>query len=396
LYVDASQDLGPISPYIFGSNYGPWLGMSVEVLPYVTDAGLTFMRWPGGSWGDQNKVTNLQVDQFIALCEQMGWVPMINANLEGGTAEQAAELVKYANLTKGYGVVYWGIGNEPNLYVDDYPVEQFNKDWREWAVAMRAVDPSIKLVGPEISQFYANPDNDYEADFSHWMIEFLKANGDMVDIVSFHRYPFPRSSTSGPPLIPELRENSREWDELIPYARGLIREYTGRDLPVAVTEVNSSYARNTGGEATMDSHYNAIWWGEVLGRMVKNDVEIVAQFDLTKEFGIVGKFDTNPMYYTYRMYQHFGTERIYASTDDPYVSIYAAQRADGALTLMLINLNSEAATQSLTIDNFEMKGPAEVWLFDAEHNAEQQAAVTLESESAVTLPPESITVYVLN
>jgi hypothetical protein len=45
-----------------------------------------------------------------------------------------------------------------------------------------------------------------------WMVEFLKANGDLVDVVSFHRYPFPSVRISGPPSMDELRLNAQEWD----------------------------------------------------------------------------------------------------------------------------------------------------------------------------------------
>jgi hypothetical protein len=395
LFVDAAQDLGPISPYVYGSNYGPWLGLSPHALDVLPDAGLTFMRWPAGSWGDQNDVTDLQVDQFIALCRQLGWEPMINARLENGAAEQAAALVRYANVTNDYNVRYWGIGNEPNLYVGDYSLERFNREWREWAMAMRAVDPTITLIGPEVSQFYPNPTQDYQQKPLDWLIAFLQANGDLVDIVSIHRYPFPRSTISGPPSIAELRDNSREWDELIPTLRALIREHAGRDLPVAVTEVNSSYARNYSGPATMDSHYNAIWWADVLGRLIRQGVDLVAQFAVVRDFGIVDRFETRPMYSTYLMYRRFGTGRVYASSDDPAVSIFAARRPDGALTLMIVNLGSEPAEKQLRLDGITPAAMAETWLFDAAHNAEQVDATPVGPTATLSLPAESVTLLIV-
>jgi hypothetical protein len=62
-----------------------------------------------------------------------------------------------------------------------------------------------------------------------------------VDIVSFHRYPFPTSNISGPPSIDELRHSAQEWDRIIIHARELIHQYAGRDLPIAVTEFNVAY-----------------------------------------------------------------------------------------------------------------------------------------------------------
>jgi hypothetical protein len=60
---------------------------------------------------------------------------------------------------------------------------------------MKKIDPTIELVGPEINQFSYDPSPGATTNFGQrdedWLIEFLKANGDLVDVVSFHRYPFP-------------------------------------------------------------------------------------------------------------------------------------------------------------------------------------------------------------
>jgi hypothetical protein len=61
LYVNPSQSLGPISPLIYGSNYGPWLLVSVDMLPAAYDSGVTILRFPAGSWGDNNDVKTYQI-----------------------------------------------------------------------------------------------------------------------------------------------------------------------------------------------------------------------------------------------------------------------------------------------------------------------------------------------
>ncbi len=40
-----------------------------------------------------------------------------------GTPEKAAELVRYTNIEKKYGVVYWSIGNEPNLFAEQQHID---------------------------------------------------------------------------------------------------------------------------------------------------------------------------------------------------------------------------------------------------------------------------------
>jgi len=49
LFVDPRTDLGPISPYLFGTNYGPMHAVVLEVMPLVEEAGFTTLRFPGGA-----------------------------------------------------------------------------------------------------------------------------------------------------------------------------------------------------------------------------------------------------------------------------------------------------------------------------------------------------------
>jgi hypothetical protein len=400
LYVDAGRSLGAISPTVYGTNYGPWITVPYDLQEMANAAGITYLRFPGGNWGDQNDLTERQIDQFIALAEQMGAEPSISVRLEGGTVERAVELVRYVNVEKGYGVRYWSIGNEPSLY-EDYDTERYNVEWRQFAEAMRGVDADLLLIGPDIHQYTDQPSTDpQDPQGRDWMQEFLKANGDLVDIVAIHRYPFPRSMSGAATTIDELRANSREWDVIIPKLRADIREITGRDLPVAVTEINSHWSAATGGEATPDSTYNAIWWGDALGRMIRQGVEIVAHFALQSPstyggWGLLARYEARPTYYVYQLYQHFGEELIYASSDEPDVSIYAARREDGALTLMLVNLGPDEASMPLRLDGFQPGGPAEIWRLDAEHPAEQVGTQAISDGDDLLLPGQSLSLYIL-
>jgi len=394
--VDAAQDLGPISPLVYGTNYGPWLFVPLQMQEQTVAARLSVVRFPGGNWGDQNDLDEWSIDQYISYARKWGAEPYITVRLKGGTPEQAAALVKYTNITKQYNVRYWSIGNEPSLYGKDYTTDVYNQEWRQWAEAMRAVDPKIILLGPEIHQFTADSNvNPKDSAGRDWMTEFLRVNGNLVDVVSFHRYPFPPNTSSGPPTIEEMRGASLEWDNIIPYLRALIREQVGRDLPVAVTEVNSSWAPNSGGEGSMDSHYNAIWWGDSLGRMIRQGVFMVNQFAIIGEFGMMDNYKAYPIYYVYLMYQRFGTERVYASSDSLDVSVFASRREDGKLAIMVVNLGSKETMKQLTLANLTGDKPAETWLLDKTHNAEQVGATVLGPLTTLNLPAESMTLLVI-
>jgi hypothetical protein len=401
LYVDKQTDLGPISPYIYGSNHGPWATVPADMLKDAFDSHITALRWPGGAWGDTNDIKSYLLDTFIGFAKQMGAIPTVSVRLRDGTPEAAAELVRYANKQMGYGIVYWSIGNEPTLYEaqsgSSYDTVRFNQDWRKIAEAMKAVDPTIKLMGPELHQWGTSLETTPKDSAGRdWMTEFLKANGDLVDVITVHRYPL---WTSGRAVtIDEMRKNTQEWGPMVVYLRGLIKENTGRDLPIAFTEVNSSPTDALGGVASPDSYYNAIWYADVLGRLIQQNVFMVNQFILANRkggLGLIAGEEIRPTYYVFQMYSHFGSELVYSASGVPDVTIYAAKNDAGKLTLMVINLSDTEQQVPLQVQGVTLKD-AEVWRFDAEHKAESLGRQPFAADGKLVLPPQSISLFVID
>ena len=410
LYVDPTRELGPISPYVYGSNYGPWTAVPVGMMDQALNSRISALRFPGGSWGDHNDVQEFQIDMFMAFCKQVGAMPTFTVRLLGGTPEAAAEMVRYTNIEKKYGVVYWAIGNEPDLYYklaasSDYDTVRYNQEWRAFAKAMRVVDPSIKLIGPEISNFTGIPNHAFHALDIHgkdWMSEFLKSNGEMVDVVSFHRYPFPKVEYSSvQATVDELRQDSQIWVQAVRELRKLIQDTTGRDIPIAITEANSASTNVIQGEATPDSFYNAIWWADVLGGLINENVLMVNYWVLTTAsgetqsgLGLIALGKVRPTYYVYQMYGRFGTERVYAASGIKDVSVYAAKQADGSVTIMVINLMNSEQRVPLQVRDTPLS-KAETWLFDKAHEAEGLGELSFPSDGRLDLPAQSISLYEL-
>jgi hypothetical protein len=406
LTVNPKMELGPISPTVYGSNYGPWTAVPIGKMEEALDSHVTAIRWPGGNWGDRNDIRTNQLDSFIKLCQQIGAIPTISVRLIDGTPEAAAQLVRYANIEKGYQIHYWSIGNEPDLYAKrpavDYDTRRFNREWRAIAAAMKAVDPTILLMGPELSGGYSSnfAKNPKDASGRDWMTEFLEANGDLTDIVTYHRYPFPVNNTGDGYTIDDLRKDLPEWTRTVRYLRGLVRETTGRDLPIGVTEASSDWSSTVQGEGTPDSFYHAIWWADALGRLIDENVVMVNQWDFTTAsgeqggWGLIAISGVRPTYYVYQMYHQFGTERVYAASGLTDVSIRAAKRPDGSLTIMVINLSDSERRIPLQIQGVKAS-KAEVWLFDASHNAEELGEQRLPANGELVLPPQSISLYVV-
>lgn len=407
LLVNPTTSLGPISPYVYGTNYGPWVSLRMETLPLAYDAGLTVVRWPGGEWGDANDIQPYQIDGFVDLARKMGAEPYIHVRFVGSTPEKAAEIVRYTNKEKGYNIKFWSIGNEPSLYEQgqgertQWDAARFSQEWRQFADAMKTVDPTILLLGPETHQFTGNPAWDpKDSQGRDWMREFLKINGDKVDIVSFHRYPFPNTPDRSSAKIPDLRNDAPTWSGIVQNLRQTIAEETGRDLPVAVTEFNSHWSRSISGEATPDSHYNAIWLADVLGRLITEKVDVATQFLLVSGseqsgFGLLERYNPRPSYFTYQLYKRFGQELVASSSTVAGVSVYAARRDDGALTIMAINLNDDEVAAPLLVTDLAPNAVAEVWRLDADHQAERIDDQALAPGAKVTLAPQSVTLLIV-
>jgi hypothetical protein len=404
LYVDATHDLGMIPATVYGTNYGPWISVPLAVQDAFEHSGLRLLRFPGGAYGDEHNLRPLQIDQFLTLASRIDAEPLISVRLIGSTPEQAVALLRYTNLEQNYGVRYWSIGNEPSLYITaynapDWDTDYYNARWREFALALKEADPTILLFGPDTHQFTADlASNPQDPAGRDWLASFLEANGDLVDVVTIHRYPFPAGLAAPATTIDQLRANSREWDAIIPALRGLIHEKASRDLPIAVTEVNSHWTQAIAGEATPDSHFNAIWWGDVLGRLIRNGVDYVAHFALQTNpgqggWGLLARDEVRPSYYVYQMYARFGDRLRFAASPVEEVSLFAALDGDGALTLMLVNLSDQAQSLPLQLDHFEPTGDAAIWRFDATHQAARLEDVPLASGASLAVPPQSMTLY---
>jgi hypothetical protein len=398
--VDPSQRLGPIEPLIYGVNHGPWAFVSLDVQDAAVESGVRIIRFPGGNWGDLNTIRDYEMDQAVSLAREMQAELSVSVRLEGGSAEQAAELVTYANIENGYGIRYWSIGNEP-LYYEGYDSERFNREWRAIAETMETVDPNILLIGPELTND-SNGDLSIDARDDNgvvWLDAFLEANGDLVDIVSIHYYPFPISLAVGNATPEQLLANPPEIEPLVQALRERVIAITGEDMPLAITEINSHWSNTSGGEATPDSFLNAIWWADMLGRLISLDIAMVNYFTLQSGgsvggYGLLARREVRPTYYVYQLYRQFGEEQVDATSPDPLLSAYAALRADGALTVLLVNRDNRVKQLPLFVSE-EGWSEQETIVLDREHMLGVPQRASFENNQLTSVPAHSVMLLIL-
>ena len=392
LTVNVAQDLGPINPYLFGANYGPWAAMHPDVWPQAEVSGVRLLLFPGGNWGEEYDMTPFMLDQYKIVADLMNAEPAICVRMHESTAEKTIEIFTYVNIEHDFNIRYWCIGSEPNLW-RDYDEATYNQQWREIGEALKALDPDIILIGPNVSQY---PPVEQDAQYDNLVRAFLRANGDLVDIVAVHRYPFPRTNDQIV-RIDDLRANTAEWTEILEQLKATIQAEVGHDMPIAVTEFNTHWSNSAGVAATPDSHYAAVWLADVLGRFIEQDVQIGTYFVLYRStgsgHGMMGRYEMNPPYYTYQLYSQFGSRQVYSKSTVPDVRIYAARRGDGALTLMVINLGMEEISSALELSGFAPAGEAEVWQLTPDILAEQLEPVDI--SAGITVPGQSVTLYVV-
>ena len=193
-------------------------GVRRDVFEKIKTLNPAFIRWPGGnvaqdyrwqwgvgrrderptwtnlSWKNEPEPSDFGTDEFVAFARAAGAEPSITVNVEGGgaTVEEAAAWVEYCNgpATSKYGamraanghaapfaVKFWEVGNE--IWGDwvrgHSNAETYARNYNRYAKAMRAVDPSIKLI--------AVGDNNM-----NWNRTVLRAAGDHIDYLAIHHY----------------------------------------------------------------------------------------------------------------------------------------------------------------------------------------------------------------
>jgi hypothetical protein len=304
-----------------------------QIAQMLKDMNIKLLRYPGGTWGEQHILSNgqgtgqqqkpsNQLADFTQMMKDTGTEGMLQVHLDGtvtnkftqgqepqgvptdsdGLATYASNWVDYMNnphspMRSGsrqqdpfHPVRFWNVGNEPDLTKNPltgkpYTVTEYANSFIQFSIKMHQNDQAIKVFGPEISQYYGVGAGPLDAGGHAWMDEFLRIVGDfekqncgagkkypyqLLDGVSFHRYPFTLSHQN-PGL---LLSSTDEWNYLLPGLREQIKRYTGSDLPIALTEINTNPTPNPNQLPSQA----ALWWGDTLGTLLNQQVSNVTYF----------------------------------------------------------------------------------------------------------------------
>ncbi|HEX2952931.1 MAG TPA: glycoside hydrolase family 44 protein [Bacillota bacterium] len=352
----------PIGANAYGQNYWCWAqGYSNPIQGTESQAAaLKVNVLRAGGYNNDAQTPNLwdttQVDRYIAYCRTANAEPIFQVSIINGTSTDAANWVNYCNKVKSYNVKYWIIGNEPDLYATQnpgkpgYTVNNYISDFKAYAAAMKAVDPTIKVMGPELSWKYqiGNGSND-------WFTPFMEQCHDDVDIVTFHRYPFaPQNST-----ITNAMSDAPNMRSLIRTLRTVVDTYAGTSKPLAITEANITYdgdpAKSTQ-SASPNTYYASLWVADSMGVALEEKLWTNAYWSMAEGWTI-SFLDSNkqpkPIYYGLYMYtNYFGTSLVRPTSVPTGLSVYASRDTGNSKTiLMVINKTNQNLPETIQIND---------------------------------------------
>jgi len=247
-------------------------GMRADTLALLKELDAPIYRWPGGNFvsgydwrdgigpGDRRpprknpawkgiEHNDFGIDEFIAFCRELKTEPLAVVNTGLGSPELAAALVEYCNgpatspwgkrraangHPEPYKVIWWGVGNEMygGWQLGHVSIERYVVRHNEFARAMRAADPEIKLVAVGAS--------------GRWSQQMLTHCAEAMDLLSEHFYCQERKDLEAhvaqiPAAVRAKARAHRRYWQSIPALKD-------HRVPIALDEWNYWYGKHLYGE----------------------------------------------------------------------------------------------------------------------------------------------------
>ena len=375
----------------------------------LQEMGTTVVRMPGGSLSDEyhwaSNTTLSNTWQWAASFNEMARVTtnagaqaFVVVNYGSGTPEEAAAWVRHANDTNQLGFKYWEIGNECygtwerdtnalSHHAYTYALRASN-----YIAQMKAADPTIKIgvVAVPGESSYANGYTDHPAvnprtgqtnyGWTPVLLTTLKNLGVTPDYLIHHHYPQwtdPNNPSASPDNDTNLLQSTSNWTVDAADLRQQITDYFGpggTNIQLVVTE-NNADAGAQGRQST--SLVNGLYYADSLGRLLQTEFQSFVWWDLRNgtdnagffgsqlygwrsygDLGLVNGLSTrHPTFYAAKLMQWFARpgDKILSTTSDySWLSAYGARRANGSVSLLVVNrfslsnLNAQVSLNGFT------------------------------------------------
>ena len=363
-------------------------GMRADTLALLKQLDAPIYRWPGGNFvsgynwkdaiGDPDRRPTRKnpawkgiehhdfgIDEFMQFCREIKTEPYMVVNSGQGDVRLAADMVEYANGSadtpmgklraknghpEPYGVRWWSIGNEMygNWQLGHMPLEKYLEKHNQFAKAMRAVDPSIKIVavgavGP-------------------WTVGMMNHCAGAMDAISEHFY-----VGAKPDLVAHVRQMTDSVHRIAEAHRKYRKEIpalAGKQIPIALDEWNYWYGPDLYGEiGTRYFLKDALGVAAALHEYARqSDIYVMANYAQTvnvigaiKTSKTAAEFETTGL--VLKLYRHrFGTRPVATKVAAP-LDAMAALGADGkTLTVGMVNPTMHPLEVPLKLEGVKITG----------------------------------------
>jgi hypothetical protein len=316
--------------------------------------------------GDLSTESEAQVglDLFFQSGVTRGLPAMVPVALIYETPENAAAEVAYLEK-RGYSISYVEVGEEADgQYMQP---EDFAALYVQWATALHAVDPKLRLGGPSFegvnSDILVWPDARGRASWLTRFLDYLREHGRLSDLAffSFEHYPFDPCHTPWGSLYDEptlMTQIMQVWrDDGLP-----------ANVPMFVTESNLS----SGASETYMDIFSGVWLADYVGSFLTaggqglyffHYLPLQMEHGCNDSPGTFGMFTVDADYAVQQRLPQFfvsqlinrewvkpggGTHRVFRASSDvddgaghALVTAYALQRPDGQWSLLLVNRDQD-------------------------------------------------------
>jgi len=449
--IDAGSSRGTIPPTAFGMNTAVWDGHLLDgsMPSLMRQAGVSVLRFPGGSSADNyhwqtNSFCNggyanpnNTFDSFMSVARATGAQPLITVNYGsnttcngGGDPAEAAGWVRYANVTKGYGVKYWEIGNEvygngtyPGGWETDLHAAKgpaaYASNTSAFVDAMKASDPSIK-VGIAVTTPGYWPDGRSPA----WNSNTLAAVCSKIDFVDVHWYPINDAGTDA-----DLLASTGGIAGMMATLRAEINAACGAHadhVQILLGEMNTN---STGKQRVSlvdalfladgfmtwleDGAANASWWD------LHNGIDLTGNNSPslygTATYGDLGVLSSGasvggmseppantpfPPYYGLQMLTKLGAPgdtMVAAASDQALVAAHAVRQANGSLALLLINKSPDTTYNvAVSLSGYSPASAATIYAYGMQGGAiATTSSFGIGNAFTQSVPPYSLTTVIM-
>jgi len=363
-------------------------GMRADTLAILKQLGSPVYRWPGGNFvsgynwrdgiGDRDRRpprknpawtgvehNDFGIHEFARFCQLLDTEAYVAVNSGLGDTQSAADEVQYANgaadtpqgklraangRAEPFKVRWWSIGNEMygKWQLGNMPLEEYQQKHNDFAKAMRAVDPSIKLIAVG----NAGP----------WSEGMMKTCADFMDLISEHFYCHEQ---------PDLQRHVAQIASAIRRKADLHRKYRrefeslkGKDIRIAMDEWNFWYGSHPFGE--LGTRYflkDALGIAAGIHEYARQS-DIVFMANYAQTVNVIGAIKTSKTAAAFettglalKMYRdRFGTIPV-ATEAAPLIDAQAAWSADKkTLTIGIVNPSLQALEIPLDLKGAKLTG----------------------------------------